>query len=205
MDFMNRSASQPAHNNRPTNETESSSFGPVSAKVGKKPSRFSGFFKTGSVVLLILVALLVAAVVVLLGTGGSDKESKLVDTNNLQAVFLTNQQVYFGNITNINNHYITLNNIYYLTTNQQVQPTSGDSADKNANSQVSLVKLGCELHAPQDQMTINRDQVTFWENLKDSGQVATAVKQYKEQNPNGQDCSATNQQTSTGDQSQTKQ
>ena len=136
---------------------------------------------------------------VLLGTGGKDKESRLVDTSNLQAVFLTNQQVYFGNITSINNRYLTLNNVYYLTTNQQVQPTSGTSStSSNANSQVSLVKLGCELHAPQDRMTINRDQVTFWENLKDSGQVATAVKQYKQQNPNGQDCSTANQTTSTG-------
>lgn len=197
MDFMNRSASQPAHTNRPANESETSSFGPVATKLGKKPSRFSRLAKTGSIALLILVTLLVAGVVVLLGTGANNKESKLVDTKNLQAVFLTNQQVYFGNITNINSRYITLGNIYYLTTNQQVQPTSGTNSTSNANSQVSLVKLGCELHAPQDQMTINRDQVTFWENLKGDGQVAKAVQQYRDQNPNGQNCATASQQTST--------
>lgn len=204
MDFMNRSANQPAHTNRPTSESEPSSFGSVTTKPTKKLSRFSGLFKVGSLTLLVLVVLLAAAMIVLLGTGRSDKESKLVDTSNLQAVFLTNQQVYFGNISNINSNYITLHNIYYLTTNQQVQPTSGSSTTTNNNSQVSLVKLGCELHAPQDQMTINRSQVTFWENLKGDGQVAKAVQQYRQQNPNGQNCSTSNQQTTTGTDSTTK-
>jgi len=57
-----------------------------------------------------------------------------------------------------------------------------------ANTNVSLVKLGCELHSPYDQMIINREQVTFWENLQDSGQVAKAVKTFEQQNPNGQKC-----------------
>jgi hypothetical protein len=57
-----------------------------------------------------------------------------------------------------------------------------------ANTSVSLVKLGCELHEPFDKMLINRDQVTFWENLQDGGQVAKAVSTFEKQNPNGQKC-----------------
>lgn len=37
-------------------------------------------------------------------------------------------------------------------------------------------------------MVINRDQVTFWENLQTSGQVATAVATFEKQNPDGQKC-----------------
>jgi hypothetical protein len=77
-----------------------------------------------------------------------------------------------------------MSNIYYLRVNQQVQP------DQQANSanDVSLVKLGCELHGPQDSMVINREQVIFWENLKEDGQVAKAVEEYVKANPDGQKC-----------------
>jgi hypothetical protein len=37
-------------------------------------------------------------------------------------------------------------------------------------------------------MLINREQVTFWENLKSDGQVAKAVAEWVKQNPNGQQC-----------------
>ena len=102
----------------------------------------------------------------------------------MQAVFLNGGQVYFGNIKALNNDYVKLNNIYYLRVNQQVQP-NGTTA---SNQDISLVKLGCELHGPQDSMVINQSQVIFWENLKSDGQVAKAVADYVKQNPDGQKC-----------------
>jgi hypothetical protein len=42
-------------------------------------------------------------------------------------------------------------------------------------------------------MVINRSQLAFWENIKGDGKVVTAIKQYKQQNPNGPDCSQQNQ------------
>jgi hypothetical protein len=84
-----------------------------------------------------------------------------------------------------------MSNIYYLRVNQTVQP---DSKNTNNNNDVSLVKLGCELHGPQDQMVINQDQVIFWENLKSDGQVAKAVATFQKNNPDGQNCSTTSQQ-----------
>ncbi|MGH7233984.1 MAG: hypothetical protein ACREF7_00865, partial [Candidatus Saccharimonadales bacterium] len=60
------------------------------------------------------------------------------------------------------------------------------------------VKLGCELHAPYDQMVINMSQVTFWENLQSTGQVAKAVAQYDKTYPHGQTCTdQSNSSTST--------
>jgi hypothetical protein len=112
------------------------------------------------------------------------REDKYVDPTKHQAIFLNNGQVYFGSITDLNKDFLTLANIYYLRVNQQVQP--GQQASQN---DVSLVKLGCELHGPQDIMVVNRDQITFWENLKDDGQVTTAIAEYVEANPDGQDCS----------------
>jgi hypothetical protein len=141
------------------------------------------------------VTLLAIALISFLMFYKHNEESKYVAKDKMQAVFLNGGQVYFGKIRALNNKYVGLTDIYYLRVNQQVQPKQGEQAQQD----ISLVKLGCELHGPQDQMLINRDQVVFWENLKDDGQVAKAVKQYIEANPNGQNCEADTQTTPTGD------
>jgi len=84
-----------------------------------------------------------------------------------------------------------------LRVNQTVQPNQ--STNSATSNDVSLVKLGCELHGPEDEMLINRDQVIFWENLKADGQVAKAVAEYQKQNPNGQKCDTTTTTPSTTD------
>jgi hypothetical protein len=149
-----------------------------------------------------VIAAVAAVVVLLLGlivfaaagnSGAGSKEDELVKTDKLQAVFLNTGQVYFGNIKTLNNKYLEVSNIYYLQTSSNGQ--SGSTAQSNTN--VSLVKLGCELHEPFDRMVINRDSVTFWENLQDGGQVAAAVKKFEQQNPNGQKCSDQSNASST--------
>lgn len=149
------------------------------------------------VTLLFAVTLLVVAIA-LLFYFGSPKEMNMVDNSKQQAVFLTNGQVYFGKIGEINKGYLSLSNIYYLNVNQQVQPNQKDSSgNSSTNNSISLVKLGCELHGPVDRMVINRDQVTFWENLKDDGQVSKAIAQWVQQNPNGQKCTSSNSNSTT--------
>src|SRR5436305_1386392 len=142
-----------------------------------------------------LVALLFSLTIVAVGIIGlvyigSTKESKYIDNSKYQAVFLTNDQVYFGHIKTINSKYIILQSIFYL--NNQTAQTSSTS---NSSSNLSLVKLGCEVHGPTDRMVINRDQVTFWENLRTNGQVTTAISSWIKQNPNGQTCSTTSSST----------
>jgi hypothetical protein len=133
---------------------------------------------------LLLLALVVWAII---GIAFSNKtnEASYVSGDKLQAVFLQTGQVYFGKIDKINDKYIDMSGIYYL----QTSSSSSTSTTSSDNTNVSLVKLGCELHAPQDRMIITRDQVTFWENLQDSGQVAKAVATFEKDNPNGQKCS----------------
>ncbi|HSX28944.1 MAG TPA: hypothetical protein VLE73_00125 [Candidatus Saccharimonadales bacterium] len=146
------------------------------------------------VVLLFSATGLVVALAALFYFGGT-KEIDYVDNGKQQAVFLTNGQVYFGKIKAINKQFVDLRGIYYLNVNQQVQPDQKDANSKTttttqqSSNQISLVKLGCELHGPNDQMLINRDQVTFWENLKGDGQVAKAIDKWVSENPNGQKCS----------------
>ena len=99
-----------------------------------------------------------------------------VKSKQFQAVFLTNGQVYFGKFADINSGYVKLTDIYYLQVQQTVQPSSSSS---NQQPQVSLAKLGGELHGPEDEMFVSRQQVLFWENLKPSGKVSQAIASYK--------------------------
>lgn len=147
-------------------------------------------FNVGSIILLFAVAALVLALTFFLIFGKSGSASQ-VDGDKYQAVFLNNGQVYFGKIKNFGRESVDLREIYYLQTSNT---ESGSSTPQN----VSLVKLGCELHAPVDQMLINTDQVIFWENLTDGGQVVEAIDKYKSENGGKLNC--TQQSQSSTDQ-----
>lgn len=139
-----------------------------------------------TVLLLFSATILIIALVAAFASSNKQQQSKYVNNKELQAVFLNGGQVYFGHITGVTSQYLTLGNVYYLRVNSSQPDTSKTTTNSN---DVSLVKLGCELHGPEDQMVINQEQVIFWENLKSSGQVAKAVTQFQKNNPNGQDCS----------------
>ncbi|MGF7229568.1 MAG: hypothetical protein ACQR33_06360 [Candidatus Saccharibacteria bacterium] len=158
-------------------------------------NRVPGWLRIANVVLLFSITIL-ALSMVLLFRNSNPNENRFVLSDKYQAVFLNNGQVYFGKVTGLNSRYFNLQNVFYL--NSQNQSGSSTSTTSNASSNnFTLVKLGCELHGPYDQMIINRDQVTFWENLKDSGQVVKTINEWIKQNPSGQTCS-----TSTGSSSQ---
>ncbi len=109
-------------------------------------------------------------------------EQKYVNNDQYQAVFLNNGQVYFGKVDALNSRYIDLSDVYYLT-------QSATTGTQQASSDYTLVKLGCQqIHYPDDQMLISRDQVTFWENLSKTGKVAKSIADFKKQNPNGENC-----------------
>jgi hypothetical protein len=103
-------------------------------------------------------------------------------------VFLTNGQVYFGKIGSTAGEFITMSDIYYLQVVQpplQGTPATGQPAPEGqAQPQISLVKLGNELHGPVDEMHISRAQVLFYEDLKADGSVVKAIDAYKA-NPTG--------------------
>ena len=103
--------------------------------------------------------------------------SRAVKSKQYQALFLTNGQVYFGKLSQVDDSYVKIKDIYYLQVQQQVQPS--DKKNDESQPQVSLAKLGSELHGPEDTMFISRDQVLFWENLKNDGKVAKAIKDHQ--------------------------
>lgn len=93
-----------------------------------------------------------------------------------QAVFLTNGQVYFGKLREANREYLVLEDIYYLQVSQRLQPAEGEPS-----TDITLVKLGNELHGPEDTMYIPKGQVIFWENMKADSAVVQVIDQLKAQ------------------------
>ncbi len=130
-----------------------------------------------------LILVMVASVIILIAlaggafsNGSSTSTMNLVKSDQYQAVFLSNGQVYFGQITGASKDTMILEDIFYLQVDQQLQPDTEQATDP----QVSLAKLGNELHGPEDQMFISMQDVVFWENLRDDGDVVQAIAQYNE-------------------------
>lgn len=103
-----------------------------------------------------------------------------IDTNRYQAVYLDNDNVYFGKVEVLLNGDILLNDVF------RVQATEGNtSTNKDSNAQtaadIRLIKPGNELHAPDDKMLIGREKILFIENLKTDGKVTNAIIEYQKQ------------------------
>jgi len=122
---------------------------------------------------IVLLALIVLGCIGLMSWRYFNGAERFVKGSQYQAVFLTNGQVYFCKLSQVDSPYVKCDDIYYLQVQQSVQPTDSKSQQ---NPQVSLAKLGSELHGPEDNMLINRSQVLFFENLKDDGKVVQAIK-----------------------------
>lgn len=145
---------------------------------------------TGLLVGLVLLVLVVVGALAAWQLKG-EKSSSSVERDKYQAVFMTNGQVYFGKLDSLVGKYAELTDVYYLQVEQQnIQPGTGTGASNNAANnnanrngteqpQVSLTKLGQELHGPTDKMNIASDQILFWENLKDDSTVVKAIKDYQ--------------------------
>ncbi len=154
----------------------SQTSGAGDSSTSKKHKGPKGLMKVVMVGMVVSMALLISAVMALVFFGRSTGEEKLIKTDKYQAVFLNDQsgQVYFGKLSVVNARFYQLTDIFYVRV-EQVQPDTGDTAAQN----ISLAKLGSELHGPEDEMFISRDKVLFWENLKEDGKVVKAIVDFK--------------------------
>ncbi len=104
-----------------------------------------------------------------------------IDGSKYQAVFFTNGQVYFGKLSQQGSGYLKLKDVYYLQNKSKDSDddSSPQSAKKQDASDVELIKLGNEIHGPEDEMLISKEQVLFFENLKPAGTVSQTIKNYQ--------------------------
>lgn len=193
MDYNSSQSRQSNGHDIQVNRTQSK---PVAALNNKGKSRrskkplkilvaimFVLFFIAGSLLLAIIMK------------GDSKDTSSLIKSEKYQAVFLDDQngQVYFGKLKTLNQDYYQLSDIYYIRVE--------NNQNKDAQQNISLAKLGNELHGPEDVMFISKDKVLFWENLKDDGKVVQSIKEYKKNGPTSNAPANTSTQGGTSDQS----
>ena len=134
------------------------------------------------VIVLIIVVILVGLYLVSRYTSWNVLNvNRGVSSSGWQAVFLSNGQVYFGKVKGISNKTLTLADIYYLQvvtkplqTTQQGTAATADSGQQ----ELTLIKLGNEIHGPSDRMVINRDQIVLTEKLKSDSRVVQAITTY---------------------------
>ena len=121
---------------------------------------------TGIVVLVVIVGLVGCLFMTKFLKYDSYDKQDFIDPIAYQAVFLTNDQIYFGHLKNTIPDYLILYDVYYV------------KVDESGAGQ--LVKLGAiEPHGPNDKMIINRDQILFWENLRADSQVTKTIQSMK--------------------------
>jgi|SRR3989338_1832623 len=90
---------------------------------------------------------------------------KLADPDSYQAVFLNNDQIYFGHLKRASQdqNYLFLTDVYYVRVGE--------------GSVGQLVKLGqIEPHRPTNEMIINKDHILFWENLSPDSPVVQTIQ-----------------------------
>ena len=124
------------------------------------------------VVLLVLILLVVAVVVVRTPAVGSAISAILapgagnvIDRAAYQAVFLTNGSTYFGKLQPQGDQWFVLTDVFYLSSSEQ--------------SGTQLIKRGSEPQGPKEPMIIPAQQILFIENLRDDGDIVTAIRKFK--------------------------
>lgn len=120
--------------------------------------------------LYLIAGLLVLAIG--FGFYAQTQRNQFSDKGEYKAVFLTNNQVYFGKIARQGKTSVTLTDVFYYRDSQLLngEPTGGD---------IALTKMGKELHAPLDQMEIVLDNILFVQTLSSNSKVLAAIQQYK--------------------------
>ena len=133
---------------------------------------------------VMIIGLILGFVLLAAGIGGycflsRSQLSTQIDSGKYQAVFLSSGQVYFGKLTAVDSQYLKLSGVFYIQS-QQDAASDEDQITTQDSTGMQLIKLGEEVHGPEDTMVINRDQMLFFENLKSDGKVTQLIKQHSQ-------------------------
>ncbi len=127
-----------------------------------RPGRFT--FKAGAMFLLMLTALLG-----LTGCSGSD----LSFPTEYQAVYLDNNQVFFGKITETNTPFPMLRDVFFVQTQVDQQ---------KKETKHLLIRRGAEGHGP-DFMRLNAQHIVVIEPVAPDSRVAQLIQEAKKPRP----------------------
>jgi len=119
------------------------------------------------IMLLVLIVLSLAVLAIrtrlpaLFGPTAAD----VIDRSSYQAVFLANGSSFFGKLEPHGDEWFLLSDVFYLA--------------QNADGGTQLIKRGTEPQGPREPMIIAREQVLFFENMRDESDVVNLIKRLK--------------------------
>jgi hypothetical protein len=108
-----------------------------------------------------------------------------IDSGKFQVVVLRdalNTPNYFGKLSVVNSDYFRLTNVFYLKKKSDGSSASSQAVESQAASDFELIKMGDEIHGPEDEIIIPRDQVLYFENLKPGGTVSKTITEFQKKN-----------------------
>lgn len=94
------------------------------------------------------------------------------NSQSFYAVTLNNNSLYFGHLTKVTPDDLELSQVYYL----QKVPASEDGAQPK----LTVVKQSKDLIGPSDFMTLNRQNVISYQELRDDSAVVKEIKRQEE-------------------------
>ena len=109
-------------------------------------------------------------------TSGASVANSLFSSR-YSAIFLDNNDVYFGKITKRDSSFITLENTFYLRVTQVAQ--KDESGKEITIPSLNLVKVGAELHKPKDKIELQITHIIFIQELDPTSEVIKVINNYK--------------------------
>jgi hypothetical protein len=98
---------------------------------------------------------------------GGDPFADVIDAGRYQAVILSNDKVYFGQIDDVSDDFYRLDHAFFLRETRE-------SAD--AQPVRALLPVNSEIHAPDNTMLIRKGEVVLVENLAKDSPILTEIE-----------------------------
>ena len=98
---------------------------------------------------------------------GADQFAGAIDEARYQAVILSNDKVYFGQIEAVSDEFYRLDNAFFLRETR---------ASAEAEPERALLPINREIHAPENSMLIRKDEVVLVENLDEESPIQTEIE-----------------------------
>ena len=132
----------------------------------------------GVLVLVGVVSVLAAVLLVVELRERFRGQASGLDASTYQAVFLTNDQVYFGILIHPEAQFPVLSDVFYVQLNGSVEEFKSQGTSPTGK----IVRLGkSEPHGPANKMILNRDHILFYENLRPDSSVLRIIQGLKSQ------------------------
>ena len=119
----------------------------------------------------VIIIVVLLAVVILLAFVYWQGDQNQEESEVYNAVFLDNNQVYFGKVTQETNDYLYLTDVHYL---KNEAPAEGEEEGAPSPG-FSVIPLGNEVHGPENAIMINQAHILYIETLRDDSEVVDAI------------------------------